>query len=553
MTPVGVALIVGGITTLIVFRAALFRSARREQRAGEARRRAGMAAEPRTGAEAVDRKPPEQAARRGGAAPPVEASAPHSVPGPDRRRSRGSAGRVPTGRPPDENHLFEAPAAITAPARDEPGPAYGPPTDLRLMALGLPGDDGPADDPGEPADHGGDPELDIDQDLDRAADPARADERSYALDLPGLALPEAELSGPFDAVAGSDGTGTFPGSYDGSLADADETGFVPVAEGPAGAGWAERSDLRYGDRVEGWVRPQYQDEPEPVAGDYWTPAPAGSYETEYGWPTPVERLPEVPPYPPATGFDVPAEADAEPTRPVLQWPPARPDDRIELPRSWSRRDDTGPAFRTPVERDQPADPRPAAELPPEPGRFGSEAAYQQENPAGRRRFEEADDRVFLGEQGLVLAANPHAGEPARRDEPAEARPVQQEQVTGRGRPGRVPARRGPSAGGPYAAREESLEGPIWTVPDLPDAAMPDFTWSPEDDGRRSNRPTVVMRRRRGPAGARAGDDATQMLPPMDLSHPDPPRARPRPRPRPGNGPVESRSTVYVSRHAAEPS
>jgi hypothetical protein len=429
----------------------------------------------------------------------------------------------------------------------------GAPTDVRLLSLGLPEDGGLADDPGEPADQRGDPELDIDQDLDRAADPAREEDRSRALEL-GLPSADdlrtgyaadrnAEPSAHFDAVEGSDGTGAFSDFSAGSLADADETGFVPTAEAAAGADWVER----YGDRVEGWVRPEYQDEPEPVAGEYWTPVPAGSYETEYGWPTPVERLPEVPPYPPATGFDVPVAIEAEPTTAVPQWPPARPDDRIELPRSWSHRNETGPAFRKPVTL------RPVADLPPEPGRFDSEAAYQQESPVGHRRFEEADDRVFLGEEGLVLASNPDTHEAGRPQEPAGTRAAEVEHPAGRGPAGRVPARRGPSNDGPYAAREESLEGPIWAVPDLPEAAMPDFTWSPEEDSRRPRRPAVMIRRRRGPGGALSGDEATQALPPMELSHPDQPRARPRPRPRPGNGPPESRSTVYVSRHAAEPS
>ena len=108
----------------------------------------------------------------------------------------------------------------------------------------------------------------------------------------------------------------------------------------------------------------------------------------------------------------------------------------------------------------------------------------------------------------------------------------------RGAPG---GDRGP---GPYAAREASLEGPIWTVPDRPVAARPDFTWSPEEDGRGPSRPPVNPQRRR--------DTAPAPLP-MEHPYPDQPRARPRPRPRPGHAPPESRSTVYVSRHAAEPS
>src|SRR6185436_628351 len=68
---------------------------------------------------------------------------------------------------------------------------------------------------------------------------------------------------------------------------------------------------RYGDRVEGWVRPEYRHQPdEPRPGEYWTPIPvdlAGDAEPSakgYGWPRPVERLPAVPDYEPATGFDL---------------------------------------------------------------------------------------------------------------------------------------------------------------------------------------------------------------------------------------------------------
>ncbi|WP_433722151.1 hypothetical protein ACQP2Y_42880 [Actinoplanes sp. CA-051413] len=683
-----------------------------------------------------------------------------------------------------------------------PAPVGAAPTDLRLATLSR------ADDPGEPADQEGDPELDIDQDLDRAADVIDPAEQSHALDLPGLGLlglqSDAELSGPFDSLAGAEGTGTFSGLFaDVALEDADETGFVPVPEETVGTDWAERADRRYGDRVEGWVRPEYPDEP--VAGEYWTPAPVGSYEAEYGWPTPVERLPEVPPYPPSSGFDVPVEIETEPTRPVLQWPPARPDDRIELPRSWSHRGgETGPAFRTAVDRDGPAGLRSVADLPIEDampdaaahavgaahtngtarsagtaegsaafsdavahplrdgdlvegvdlasvddlaevddlaggvglagaadlaggadpagagapgltgtagsvapngrfeseanspaarfgtevdspaawlgsdanppnsrfdreanlpaGRFGNEAIAPAPEVTGRRRFDEpvpaADDRVFLGTDGLTLAPNPyvHEDEPARpsysraaqaarrlaespvqdaptggaehegarddrrdaasrrdrrntrgrrdrdsapqasaplasapqasapqADAPQDAGPLteshapranhpapgawpppaayndrpadqpQRARATNTAGPNRVPVRRGPATdqSGPYAAREESLEGPIWTVPDLPEAAMPDLTWSPEeapDDTRRSRRPAVMVRRRRA-----AGAEATQALPPMEPARPDQPRARPRPRPRPGAGQPEPRSTVYVSRHAAEPS
>ena len=96
---------------------------------------------------------------------------------------------------------------------------------------------------------------------------------------------------------------------------------------------------REGDRVQDWVRPKYDDEP--PAGEYWTPIPE-TLHSGYGWPVPVERLPEVPPYPPQSGFDLgpfdeDADVVAEPTKVVPQWPPAKPSGRIELPRSWAAR------------------------------------------------------------------------------------------------------------------------------------------------------------------------------------------------------------------------
>jgi hypothetical protein len=130
-------------------------------------------------------------------------------------------------------------------------------------------------------------------------------------------------------------------------------------------------DDHYGDRVDGWVRPEYHDIPaeEPRPGEYWTPIPvdlAGDAEPSakgYGWPRPVERLPAVPDYEPATGFDL-VPVVSEPTEVVPAWPlnDDRPG-RIRLPRSWSARNDK-PAGKL----EQPADrrPRPRPRPRPEP-------------------------------------------------------------------------------------------------------------------------------------------------------------------------------------------
>jgi hypothetical protein len=123
----------------------------------------------------------------------------------------------------------------------------------------------------------------------------------------------------------------------------------------------DRSDRTYGDRVDGWIRPEYHDDPpEPASGEYWTPLPMEELDLPegdpepsargYGWPIPVERLPAVPDYEPATGFDL-TPVTSEPTELVPVWPPM-PDEerRVRLPRSWANRD-TKPAGNRFLEND----------------------------------------------------------------------------------------------------------------------------------------------------------------------------------------------------------
>jgi hypothetical protein len=124
------------------------------------------------------------------------------------------------------------------------------------------------------------------------------------------------------------------------------------AEHPGGADQRERAappamprtwgDRRYGDRVDGWVRPHYHELPR-SEGAYWTPVPeAAQYNGPFGWPIPVDRLPAVPDYEPATGFDLTPVGEPTavvtqwpPSQPAMQWPPAQPASRLEQPRSWS--------------------------------------------------------------------------------------------------------------------------------------------------------------------------------------------------------------------------
>jgi hypothetical protein len=134
---------------------------------------------------------------------------------------------------------------------------------------------------------------------------------------------------------------------------------VPVGEEesrPIPVRRVDRSDRAYGDRVDGWVRPEYHDDPEPPAGEYWTPVPMDDLDLPeadpepsargYGWPIPVERLPPVPDYEPATGFDL-TPIGTEPTELVPTWPPMPADrpGRINLPRSWATRDAKPPGNR----------------------------------------------------------------------------------------------------------------------------------------------------------------------------------------------------------------
>lgn len=76
---------------------------------------------------------------------------------------------------------------------------------------------------------------------------------------------------------------------------------------------------------------------EPPTGDYWMPVPESAY-ADLG----------------SAGYDWPARdvrdrvVESEPTAVVPTWPPARPFDRIELPRTWS----DGPSGRTLREADR---------------------------------------------------------------------------------------------------------------------------------------------------------------------------------------------------------
>jgi hypothetical protein len=152
------------------------------------------------------------------------------------------------------------------------------------------------------------------------------------LDRPGL-TDESDLSG----LDGDEEAGSLASI---GLADDDHEEFGSVRR-------VDRSDRSYGDRVEGWVRPEYQQvADEPTPGEYWTPIPVDlNPDPEpsakgYGWPRPVERLPAVPDYEPATGFDLP-RVPSDPTELVPIWPPVNEErrSRLRMPRPWSQRNE----------------------------------------------------------------------------------------------------------------------------------------------------------------------------------------------------------------------
>jgi hypothetical protein len=346
-----------------------------------------------------------------------------------------------------------------------------------------------------------------------------------------VATPGAE---PADATAG----GTPIGGQRSSAAPAgDPDDDVAGALGTAASAKPHARRRGHGDRVDGWIRPRYADQPDSAAGDYWTPVPDSTYTdldgSDYGWPVPVERLPAVPSYPPASGFDVEPIEGAEPTAVVPQWPPAQPSGRIELPRAWSAA--AGPVNRRPLDA------------------------------LSARRWAEADDD---GRDGWRRNHGPEDGE-------------------------RWPAENGPDAdrwdrGGNWddanAPDDERWDNGDAGDGDKPDQPGPDeragrAMWPADDPDQRPRRRSMMIRRGNRPdvdppsRGRQAREarrrvnsatehipvvaDSTQMLPQVGPGAGQPagperegePRRRPRPRPGPQ---AEARSTVYVSRHAAEP-
>ncbi len=411
MTPVGVALIVGGITTLIVFRRFLFEASGPERRRGTTERGRQRRDSRRAPADPGPRSRRRGAtrSRRDSATPPpperaASASAERALPPPPERAASASPERA---LPPPAKPAASAPTVRGA----------TPPQVTRMAEVNKqmrPLDAAPARLP----------------DLDTLHAPGRIVRERLNV--------ERSTGSRVERTAES--RERWPLLNTRSEADSAAAGR-PWRPEEGQAAPKQDQPARYGDRVDGWVRPEYRDEP--ATGDYWMPAP----DAGYGWPVPVERLPQVPP-PVAPAR---AEAESEPTAIVPQWPP----------------------------------------LPQRPAPGASEWR-------------------------------------PRPTEPMSPLPV------------RTPAQPPPEMG-PVAGRAESVEGPIWTVPDLPEAALPDLSWAPHRD--ENPRRQLTMRRQR--AGEPRPAPAKQ----------ERPRPRPSPRPRPGADPADPadpRSTVYRSRHAAEP-
>ncbi|XVU24769.1 hypothetical protein ACQPZJ_47455 [Actinoplanes sp. CA-054009] len=331
MTAAGIALIAGGIATLICFRSVLFRVGGR---------RAGR-----------------RAVREATRTAVLEAEAQGHRGRGSRRRSRIAA--------PDEDERGGLAMIGLAAEEDVETPEARPRRRRRRQDQIVYADEHTQaqDDALEP-----DPGHDREPDPDFEPEPARDVERGLE---PGRMLarelgPDPDFAG--EPEPGHDVERGLEPGHEFERGPEPEAGAEPVA---GEAAPAPRSGGRLGHRVEGWVRPEYrQTRDELPSGEYWTPIPVeldADHEPSakgYGWPLAVERLPPVPDYEPATGFDL-APVEMEPTQAVPTWPPGddgeRPG-RIRLPRSWQSRNDKRRAAR---EQQPPArEWRPENESPP---------------------------------------------------------------------------------------------------------------------------------------------------------------------------------------------
>ncbi|WP_133874434.1 hypothetical protein [Paractinoplanes brasiliensis] len=239
-------------------------------------------------------------------------------------------------------------------------------------------------------------------------------------DVFGPVMHEADVFGPLmnEPVKGGSASGGPAGFEPGALPASD-------AVEPA-VGEAAYQEERYGHRVEGWVRPEYRHVPEePPSGEYWTPIPVGLEPDPepsakgYGWPMAVERLPAAGDYEPPTGYDL---VEHEPTEVVSAVPPARKRrdrapvgdraNRIRLPRNWPARDDK---YQEPAAREW----RVENDSPPRRRRVDSTqrfAAVTDDPPAVSRRRPRPRPRPSAepSDRSTTMYVSRHAAEPPPR-------------------------------------------------------------------------------------------------------------------------------------------
>lgn len=367
MTAAGIALIAGGLATLICFRTVLF---------GGDRRRAQAGIQPKS------------------------------------RRARGNRRR---NRTPDP-----VPVAPLPPARAL-GPAEEEDSRSGLALIGL------ADDPEPGYEQGTVEPYAKDQGLFPYGVEPVPDYEPEPEQVFGPAVPEPDMFGPSPAEPAGfepDMVGPSPAEPVGV-----EPGTFPPAVGePAykAVGEPAYQEERYGHRVEGWVRPEYRHVPEePPSGEYWTPIPVDLEPDPepsakgYGWPMAVERLPAAGDYEPPTGYDL-APVEHEPTEVVSAVPPARKRrdpvgdraNRIRLPRNWSARDDKyqEPAAREwRVENESPSRRRRADST----QRFA--AVTDDPSPVSRRRPRPRPrPSVEPADRSTTMYVSRHAAEPPPR-------------------------------------------------------------------------------------------------------------------------------------------
>ncbi|BAL92663.1 hypothetical protein AMIS_74430 [Actinoplanes missouriensis 431] len=363
MTAAGFALIAGGLATLISFWSVIFGggsgSASRRRRA-TTEHPVPLAQEPPT-----IPAPPESLSTPAPICPPM----PESLPAP-------APIRPPMPEPVPSALPITHPAAPplveqAAPALVPPAPA--PPRRRRIAAsfsgrppltasapaglamIGLADDEEPAHE-----EHPGYPDGPAHRDhLAHLDGPAHRDHLAH---LDGLAhpdpdLPEDDEPDPEVTDPDYDDEPDYPDpGYDRSIAPPAEPvrDLWPLRDaGPhprttfPGYGHRPAPDRNRGDRVDNWVRPDYPAlDDRPSSGEYWTPVPDDLYNDPepsargYGWPVPVERLPQVPSYEPATGFDLTPVQAAEPTTLVPStWPPEPDDNRVPVSRTWRDREE----------------------------------------------------------------------------------------------------------------------------------------------------------------------------------------------------------------------